>query len=63
MHEIVRVMGFPPDFRKLLKTIYKEMPYRAKVNGIVGSRKKAKNSVRQGCPLSPLASSSMSFAK
>ena len=55
MHEILEAMGFPAGFRDFMCTVYSDLKYRVKVNGIIGEQAGAKNGVRQGCPASALA--------
>ena len=55
MHEIFEAMGFPAGFREFMCTVYRDLKYRVKVNGIIGEQAGARNGVRQGCPASALA--------
>ena len=55
MREVLEAFGFPAPFRAFIgETVYRDVLYRLKINGHVGAAHRASNSVRQGCPLSPL---------
>ena len=55
MHDILKAMKFPPQFRDMMKMVYNKLQYRQKIGGHVGGTQEALNGVRQGCPASPLA--------
>ena len=54
IHIVREEMGFPEEFRSLMKTMYSDLTFQVKVNGEVGEVVQAKNGVRQGCGASPL---------
>ena len=53
-HLVLEEMGFPLEFREMIKVLYHDIRFRLKVNGGLGPECGVSNGVRQGCGVSPL---------
>ena len=53
LQEVLGRMGFPQSLRDVIGMFFTDLQSQIKVNGVLGTPFDIKNSVKQGCPLSP----------
>eukprot|EP00966_Prymnesium_polylepis_P075704 1755587-Prymnesium_polylepis.1 len=54
MHDMLEIFGLPDAFRQLMKTLYHDLHFSVRVDGMPGASNDITNGVRQGCGASPL---------